>query len=301
MLAAQPQAQAQAMEKEPELPARSPEPTVLAAEKPACAPFSTAATRRGGDLTIEVDSVEGTQPHGRRLRSQSRGALSSGSKRVWFGPPVPEQVPLTEGTTELFLLDHIDEGFFGFYRDPYGASSCTLGSSANCQFHAKGFGLCGKPTWTADLSRHLPRKTHLEIQDIRSAFGILYYNEACQSYSKEAKGKCSYLVAFDPKSETVLWRTRPLISNSHILVEKDFIVTGYGFTRERDFLFVVRRADGKILDKLRLKSAPNEIERIDGDHLRVITGKGTLTVDTLNWDSDKPLLQIQPPGSTIVR
>ena len=33
------------------------------------------------------------------------------------------------------------------------------------------------------------------LKNVRYDGGVLYFNEACQSYSKEAQGKCSSIVA----------------------------------------------------------------------------------------------------------
>ena len=50
----------------------------------------------------------------------------------------------------------------------------------------------------------------------------------------------------------------------------DYLVTGYGFTQEPDFLFLLRRRDGAAVEKIPLKSAPDYIIR-RGDRLYVRT------------------------------
>ncbi len=196
------------------------------------------------------------------MRAHVEGALSRGSPRVWVGRDVPPFVLVQGGTRELFLLDQAPDGFVGLYRDPYGASSCRLDGDANCSFGAALFECSGKTRWLFALDPFLSRKDHLEIQDMRYADGVLYFNEACQSYSREAQGKCSSLVAVEPLTKTLLWRTRPLVSNATFLVAGRYLITGYGFTAEPDALFLVRRSDGKIMSSTPIpRRTPPSISR----------------------------------------
>jgi outer membrane protein assembly factor BamB len=221
--------------------------------------------RRGGDLVVEDPPAQPTEPPGGRLRAHTEGTLTSGSPRRWVGPPVPEHVPLVHGTLELFILDEVDGGHLAFYRDPYGASSCALSEDRNCAYRAELYAPDGSATWSIDLSAHLSRPTYLEIQDIRYAGGTLYFNEACQSYARQANNRCSALVALDPAAGRVLWRTRPTTSNAEFLVLDDrLIVAGYGFTDEKDEVYLIRRADGRILHRARVPSAPQAYARAAG-------------------------------------
>jgi hypothetical protein len=102
----------------------------------------------------------------------------------------------------------------------------------------------------------MSRSDHLEVQDIRLSGGVLYFNEACQSYSNEAGGDCSSLVAVDPVARRVLWRTPPLISNNRFMVRGCYIVAGYGFTSEPDALHLIDRGTGAIVQRLAVGSAP---------------------------------------------
>ncbi|MDP6943258.1 MAG: hypothetical protein QF464_03830, partial [Myxococcota bacterium] len=131
------------------------------------------------------------------------------------------------------------------------------------------YGADGVALWTLDLAQLFSRQDHLEIQDVRYRDGVLYFNEACQSYASEARGRCSSLVAVEPTEAKVLWRTKPLVSNNRFLVEADLIVSGYGFTKERDYLYVIRRTDGKLMHRLRIPKAHEAIGRDDQGRLVV--------------------------------
>ena len=229
------------------------------------------------------------------MRTHVDGDLSRGSARTWVGRDVPPFVLVQGGTRELSLLDQAPDGFVGLYRDPYGASSCTLSGTANCSFGVALFECSGKTRWLFLLDAFFSRKDHLEVQDLRYADGILYFNEACQSYSQAAQGQCSSLVAVEPLTKTLLWRTRPLVSNATFLVADRYLITGYGFTAEPDALFIVRRSDGKVMSRTAIPTAHNDL---------ALGPDGVLTVSTYSepglrfraegFDGERPRLVALP-------
>lgn len=259
----------------------------------ACSPPRAPSVRVGGDLTVESPPRASTRSIGSRLRTHVDGALARGSKRTWVGPEVPPFVFLVAGTRELFLLDQAPDGFVGLYRDPYNAGSCALGGggSKNCSVGVAFFECSGKQRWLVLLDSILSRPDHLEVQDMRYADGVLYFNEACESYSREAGGKCSSLVAVEPLTKTVVWRTPPLVSNNVFLVHDRYLISGYGFTDEPDALFVVRRSDGKIMQKIHIPSAHQGLAI---DAAGVLTAQiysgGPLQFRAEGFDTDKPRL-----------
>jgi len=247
--------------------------------------------RKGGDLIVESPPRAEERMPGGRLRNHVKGALSSGSQRLWVGPDVPPFVFITGGTRELFLLDESPEGYFAFYRDPYNAGSCTLRESKNCSYGVAFFDCSGKQRWLFLLEPLLSRPDRLEVQDIRYDGGVLYFNEACQSYSRDAGGRCSSLVAVDPMTQKVLWRTPPLTSNNEFLVTDKYIISGYGFTDEPDALFIVRRSDGKIMQRVSIPSAHETLRLApDGTLTANIYYQRTLRFRTEGFDGDKPRL-----------
>jgi len=87
--------------------------------------------------------------------------------------------------------------------------------------------------------------------------GILYVEHAHRTYARSSKGYNAYISALDTRTGILLWRSKALVSNAgNFLVKDGAIITGYGFTAEPDFLYVLNQADGRILQKVRLKSAP---------------------------------------------
>jgi hypothetical protein len=171
-------------------------------------------------------------------------------------------MPLAVGGATLDLLDPIPGGYLALYRDLEFAD-CAVNDS-NCAAEARIYDCDGGLVSAIPLDPLLSRKDHLEVQDIRWADGTIYFNEACQSYSREADGRCSAMVAVEVASKKVRWRSGPLVSNNWFLVAGDYLIVAYGFTDEKSSLRVLRRRDGKIMDTHRLASTNYEM-RIDGD------------------------------------
>jgi hypothetical protein len=199
-----------------------------------------------------------------RLRTHIDGPLTGWT---WAGLPLPSYVPPRVDTLELLLADHADGGTLAFYREPYELGSCTLGDGRNCAYVARFYDARGKKRWALNLSSVLSRPDHIEVQDIRLSNGVLYLNEACQSYSREAGGTCSRLVAIDPVAKQVLWRTDPLVSNGRFRVRGCYIVAGYGFTAEPDFLHLVDRGTGKVVQRIPISSSAEQLTLLSPDRL----------------------------------
>lgn len=89
--------------------------------------------------------------------------------------------------------------------------------------------------------------------------GVLYLCNGGGSYAKEVFGKKGFLSAIDATTGKLLWRSAPLSCNATFAIAGDHIISGYGFTAEPDFVFVVRRADGSIVQKLPIESGPETI------------------------------------------
>ena len=236
-------------------------------------------------------------PQTGRLRSHVTGALSADPRRMsgrsWNGDEVPGFIPKTLGTLELFLLDAADAGYLAFYREPYNLQSCQLSGAQNCAYEAQHYDKGGRLIWRLPLNAVFSRADHLEIQDIRLAGGVLYFNEACQSYSQEAGGLCSSLVAVDPVARKVLWRTQPLVSNSRFVVRGCYLVAGYGFTAEADHVFLVSRSTGKVLQDVPVASAPEQMKLVSRDQLDVSIYSGVVgRFRLLDFDGPSGKLQL---------
>lgn len=230
----------------------SSKPIVTNASDPALL-ADDASCRTGDDLGRDLAD---TFPEG-RLRTNTVGVLSGADARQWRGTPVPEYIPMKHGSLELFILDSAGDTYMALYREPYGLGSCTLGGKKNCAYQVDVY-KDDKLAASVSLNALMSRPDGLEVQDIRYSRGVLYFNEACQSYSSEQGGTCSSLVAVDPQAGKVLWRTPSLVSNGRFALRGCYIIAGYGFTAEPDNLFLVERANGRVVQTIRVSSAPQQ-------------------------------------------
>ena len=186
---------------------------------------------------------------------------------------IPLVIPRVEGGLELFIADTVPEGWLTLYRTPLAQGA---GASRNGEYRVVLFSRDGaERRWTLPLNRFFSATEHLEVQDVRYVRGRVYFNEACQTYSREAGGRCSSLVRVDPARGAVDWRTPPLTSNNVFIVHGAYVVAGYGFTAEPDYVHVIDAETGRILARTRVDSAPTYVEA-RGNRVYVVTYGETL-------------------------
>jgi hypothetical protein len=99
----------------------------------------------------------------------------------------------------------------------------------------------------------------------------LYVAHAHMTYAKSSDGYNAYITAIDIPSNRIRWRSSPLVSNAaNFVIKGDAIVAGYGFTNEKDSLFVLNKADGRVVQQVPVKSGPSNLIE-NGDRLHVRT------------------------------
>ncbi len=103
------------------------------------------------------------------------------------------------------------------------------------------------------------------------AGGVLYVATAHSTYASSSYGRNGYITAIDLKTRRALWRSPALVANaSTFVVAGRYLLTGYGFTSEPDYLYLLDRATGKVVDRLLVPNAPEQITR-QGSLIRVRT------------------------------
>jgi hypothetical protein len=108
--------------------------------------------------------------------------------------------------------------------------------------------------------------THQYIHWASQVEDILYVSHGHNTYARSSKGRTGYVTAINIKDNRVLWTSPALISNSrNFEIIDDYLITGYGFTEEPDFLYVLRRKTGDVTQKIPLKSGPDYIIRKNND------------------------------------
>ncbi|MBS2016705.1 MAG: hypothetical protein JST00_27725 [Deltaproteobacteria bacterium] len=212
----------------------------------------------GGARAASPPTKAATIAPGLRLRTHDH--------QGWFGPAVPGFVPKQLADMKLDLLDRQGTSWIAVYREAT-FDACGL-EKRNCKAEVRIFDESGGELVTLPLNPFLSRRTKLEVQDVRYDGTTVFFNEACQSYSREADGKCSALVAVDPYQKKVVWRTTNLVSNNWFVLAGDYVVSAYGFTGEKAFIRVVRKKDGAIMDTKALPGTNFEMF-LSGDDVAV--------------------------------
>ncbi len=89
---------------------------------------------------------------------------------------------------------------------------------------------------------------------------ILYVSHRHRTYAESSQGMNGYLTAIDLNTNNILWRSKPLVCNAENFVIIDrVIICGYGFTAEPDYLYLIDKQNGEILQQINVKTAPDYI------------------------------------------
>ncbi len=103
-----------------------------------------------------------------------------------------------------------------------------------------------------------------EIVYAKAVDNILYVATGHNTYAKSSP-HTAYITAIDLSDYHVIWKTQPLTCNSDSFeIIDNYIVCGYGFTEEEDFLHIVDTATGQIISKTPIKSKAEYIIMKDG-------------------------------------
>jgi hypothetical protein len=151
---------------------------------------------------------------------------------------------------------------------PLGTAFALYGRDGASSRVAIGVGRNG-PRYGVDLKNYVwpPRIqqgergfVYEEIVWAREAKGVLYVENAHLTYAASSYRQNAYITAFDAKTLRRLWRSRALVANAATFaVTPDYLVTGYGFTAEPDYLYLLDRRTGRVVERLSLPSAPEKI------------------------------------------
>jgi hypothetical protein len=113
------------------------------------------------------------------------------------------------------------------------------------------------------------------VRDGSSVFLLLQFN----GYARETGGRGNLVLAGDLCSHSVAWRSRDMVSNAPAMLLGEYLVTGYGFTREADWLYVLDRRTGHEVQRLRLPKAPEELRLSHGRlFVKIYDGYATFAV-----------------------
>lgn len=90
--------------------------------------------------------------------------------------------------------------------------------------------------------------------------GVLYLCTYHMTYASSTAGNNAFLTAIALGTGELLWQSEPLVCNTwNFLLRDGWIISGYGFTAEPDFLFVLDAKTGEVATKKKLASGPEVI------------------------------------------
>lgn len=108
-----------------------------------------------------------------------------------------------------------------------------------------------------------------EIVWARRLGRTLVVQTAHLGYASDSANRNGYLTGIELATGRVRWRSPSLVANAgNFVLTRGLVVSGYGFTAERDWLYLVDPATGRVRDRLRLPSAAEEIQ-VRGDRIVV--------------------------------
>ena len=114
-----------------------------------------------------------------------------------------------------------------------------------------------------------------ELHWAQAQDGVLFMCTYHMTYASSTGGSNAFITAVSLATGELLWQSEPVVCNTwNFLLRDGWIITGYGFTAEPDFLFVLDAKTGAVAWKKKLASGPEVI----------LEKAGTLYVRTYDRD-----------------
>jgi outer membrane protein assembly factor BamB len=136
--------------------------------------------------------------------------------------------------------------------------------------------------WPPRIQRGERAFVYEELVWAREGGGMLYVENAHLTYARSSYGQNAYITAIDVQTKKRLWRSKALVANAATFaVTPRYLLTGYGFTAESDWLYLLDRRTGRVVERLALPSGPEKITR-SGPNFIVRTYDHVLTVRLQN-------------------
>ncbi|MBG7601520.1 MAG: hypothetical protein IZT60_03105 [Gammaproteobacteria bacterium] len=114
---------------------------------------------------------------------------------------------------------------------------------------------------------YAPGETEIDKQVITQSIdwvivkgSVLYISHSHKTYASSSRDMNAYITAIDLNSRKLLWRSEPLVSNAaNFDVVGNTIISGYGFSAEPDYLYLLDTSNGRQIEKIALRTGPQYI------------------------------------------
>ena len=162
------------------------------------------------------------------------------------------RVPEVEGL-DVMIAEPIDQGWLALYRLPLTADDYN--------FVVVFYNRDKQPTQAINLC-DISNNRYCEVQDVRwdGENQYLMFNMACPSYASGVNGKGSKLHCYDVAKKKMVWETNWLTSNDIFIFDDQFVYCSYGFTDEKDYLFMLDKFTGKVYSKIPMAKKVDYLE-----------------------------------------
>ncbi|HYC93564.1 MAG TPA: hypothetical protein VEO54_30440 [Thermoanaerobaculia bacterium] len=218
-----------------------------------------------------VKSVAGKAPVTLRLVSSTANNITDDD--AWFEKnglaldridEAPEGLPSRIEDAKFLYAIRSGDRLLGIYGPDYGGGTIVAGPGFAFDFSDYRF-----------APRHVEGEREFVEQRVLWAEvkgDVLYVAHGHRTYAKSSHGMNAYVTAIDLRGGKALWHSAPLVANAgnFTFLDDGHLVTGYGFTAEPDFLYVLRAKDGAAVAKVPLKSGPSFL-LLRGERLYVRT------------------------------
>lgn len=169
---------------------------------------------------------------------------------------VPEQV---DGVKLLKVIDS-GEAILSLYGPDFSSATRLLAQQpdSGTVLYALNFAAWVQAPQRIDADRDFVNQQIVWAQQLD---GVLYVSHGHNTYARSSYGHTAYISALDIHAGfSARWHSPAQVSNAgNFLILGDHLISGYGFTAEPDFLYVLDRHSGTVLQRTPLKSGPDYI------------------------------------------
>lgn len=204
---------------------------------------------------LDVDLGEWQIPGAQYPQPQRHGAL-------------PDAIPLRLGQLPIVRAVRSGNSAIAIYGQEHRRTALAVVDLDSGELqHAFDFSLYEQaPASTADASSGFATQGIAWAQHSGSTLFVSHYH---RTYASASDGKNAYLSALSLETGELLWRSQALVSNTYNFVMQDgWIFTGYGFTDEDDFVYVINARNGEVQRRIPVRSGP-EMLMLQGNRLHV--------------------------------